>query len=135
MDVSEAERKHEVMDNILREKNRGMSYTPAVRQAIRYTKENYSRKISLDEVAEHVHLSRAYFSMLFKKETGQKFSVYLLKVRLEAARALLCGRDLNIQEIADRTGFFDASHLSRAFKARYGCSPMEYRKKTRYKTQ
>ncbi len=121
------------LDDILREKSRGMSYTPAVRQAVQYVRENYGRKLSLDEVADHVHLSRAYLSMLFKKETGQKFSVYLQRVRLEAARILMCGRDLSIQEIADCTGFFDASHLSRAFKARYGCSPMEYRKENSYK--
>ena len=123
------------LDNILREKSRGMSYTPAVRQAIQYIRENYGGKISLDEVADHVHLSRAYLSMLFKKETGQKFSVYLQRVRLEAARRLMGSRDLSIQEVADRTGFFDASHLSRAFKARYGCSPMEYRKKSLYRSQ
>ena len=123
------------LDNILREKSRGMSYTPAVRQAIQYIRENYGGKISLDEVADHVHLSRAYLSMLFKKETGQKFSVYLQRVRLEAARRLMGSRDLSIQQIADSTGFFDASHLSRAFKARYGCSPMEYRKKSLYRSQ
>ena len=123
------------LDDILREKNRGMSYAPAVRQAVQYMRENYERKLSLDEVAGQVHLSRAYLSMLFKKETGQKFSAYLLRIRLEAARGLMSGRDLSIQEIADRTGFFDASHLSRAFKAWYGCSPMEYRKKNVYKSQ
>lgn len=123
------------LDEILQRKNRSMSYTPAVRQAMQYMRENYSKKITLDEVADHVHLSRAYLSMLFKKETGQKFSFYLQKVRLEAARGLMACRDLSIQEIADRAGFFDASHLSRAFKARYGRSPMEYRKEILYKSK
>ena len=86
-------------------------------------------------MADHVHLSRAYLSMLFKRDTGQHFSAFLQRVRLEAACGLMAGRDLSIQEIADRTGFFDASHLSRAFKARYGCSPKQYRKEILYKSQ
>ncbi len=122
------------LDNILRRKSRSMSYTPAVRQAVQYVKDNYSHKITLDEAAGHVHLSRSYLSMLFKKETGQNFSCYLQEVRLEAARSLMAGRGLSIQEIADMAGFFDASHLSRAFKARYGCSPMEYRREILYKS-
>ncbi len=123
------------LDELLRGKSRSRSYTPAVRQVMQFVRENYGRKITLDEAASHVHLSRAYLSALFKKETGQNFSLYLQEVRLEAARSLMDGRELNIQEIADRTGFFDAPHLSRAFKARYGRSPLEYRKETRYKRQ
>lgn len=123
------------LDGILRRKNRSMSYSSAVRQAVRYMQENYERKVTLDEVAASVHLSRAYLSMLFKKEVGQNFSVYLQEIRLEAARGLMGGQDLSVQEIADRTGFFDASHLSRTFKVRYGCSPMEYRKEILYKSQ
>ncbi len=123
------------LDELLRRKSRSLSYTLAVRRTMQYVRENYGRKITLDEAASHVHLSRAYLSALFKKETGQKFSVYLQKVRLEAARSLMDDREFSIQEIADRTGFFDASHLSRAFKARYGRSPLEYRKETAYMRQ
>lgn len=123
------------LDEILRRKSRSMSYTAAVRLSVQYMRENYGRKITLDEVAAYVHLSRAYLSMLFKKEVGQNFSTYLQEIRLEAARELMGGRDISVQEIADRTGFFDASHLSRTFKARYGCSPTEYRKEISYKSK
>ena len=123
------------LDEILQRRNRSMSYSPAVRQTVQYVRDNYGSRITLDEAADYVHLSRSYLSMLFKKETGQKFSCYLQRVRLEAARALMTCRDLSIQEIADQTGFFDASHLSRSFKARYGCSPMGYRRQISYKSQ
>lgn len=116
------------LDGLLRRKSGNMSCSVPIRQAMWFVEENYEHRITLDEVAEHVHLSPTYLSSLFKKETGVKFSTYLRRVRLEQARHLLTDTNLAIQEIADRAGFSDAAHLSRVFKERYGCSPMEYRR-------
>ena len=63
-----------------------------------------------------------------EKETGEKFSDFLLRVRLEESRRLLGATRKSIQEIAGMAGFPDAAYFSRAFKERYGKSPMEYRK-------
>ena len=93
--------------------------------------ENYGEKISLEQVAAAAFLSRSYASALFKKETGEKFSDYLQRVRIEKSCGLLRDSSLSIQETAERTGFFDAAHFSRVFKEKMGMSPMEYRKKRR----
>ena len=83
----------------------------------------------MEEVAEAVHLSRTYLSILFKKETGEKFSDYLQKIRLNKACQLLQDTNQQIAEIAENTGFFDAAHFSRVFKEHYTISPAEYRKR------
>ena len=103
-------------------------YSGPVRDIIGYVKQNYTQKISLEQVSSLVHLNKSYVSVLFKKETGEKFSDFLLRVRLEESRRLLGATRKSIQEIAGMAGFPDAAYFSRAFKERYGKSPMEYRK-------
>ena len=80
-------------------------------------------------MAAAAFLSRSYASVLFKRETGEKFSDYLQGVRIEKSCALLRDTSLSVQETAERTGFFDTAHFSRVFKEKMGISPMEYRKK------
>ncbi len=116
------------LDDLIRRKNRRASCSLPVRRAMQYAEEHYRENLTLEEVAEYAHLSRAYLSTRFKQETGVKFSGYLQEIRLEQAKRLLSDRELPIHLIAERAGFFDAAHLSRAFKRRYGCSPMEYRR-------
>ena len=106
-------------------------YSTSIQDAMKYVEEHFTQRISLEQVADSVYLSRAYFSALFRKETGKKFSTYLQEVRLEKSSAMLRDGRMSIQEIADRTGFFDAAHFSRAFKERYGVTPFEYRKTRR----
>ena len=113
---------------LLQKKRSGERYSAAVKEVIRYVEEHFGERISLDQVAEEVFLSKPYLSTLFKKETGKKFSSYLQEVRLEKSRNLLQNSKLTIGEIADEAGFFDSAHYSRAFKEHYGCSPLEYRK-------
>lgn len=114
---------------ICREKCSINQYSLPVRQIIDHVKQNYKQKISLEEVSVLVHLNKSYVSVLFKKETGEKFSDFLLRVRLEESCRLLADTRKSIQEIAGMAGFPDAAYFSRAFKERYGKSPMEYRKR------
>lgn len=104
------------------------NYSPPVLDAMQYVEAHFAERITLDEIAGAVYLSKAYFSTLFHRETGQKFSVYLQEVRLEKARDMLLKSRKSMQEIADQTGFFDAPHFSRSFKEKFGVSPLEYRK-------
>lgn len=103
-------------------------YSGPVRNIIGYVRQNYTQKISLEEVSSLVHLNKSYVSVLFKKETGEKFSDFLLRIRLEESCRLLESTRKSIQEIAGMAGFPDSAYFSRAFKERYGKSPMEYRK-------
>lgn len=116
------------LSDALEQKERYRSCSPAVQKIMRYVEEHYGERISLEQVASAAFLSRSYASVLFKKETGEKFSDYLQRIRIEKSCGLLKNTSLSIQETADRTGFFDTAHFSRVFKERMGISPIEYRK-------
>ncbi|WP_334136915.1 response regulator transcription factor [Muricomes intestini] len=102
-----------------------------VAKAIEYIRENYMKEISLDDVAKYVCVSKTYFSSMFKKEAGQKFSLYLLDFRLEKACVLLRQGNKKIYNIAYDVGFQSHNYFNNIFKERYGMTPKEYRKRYR----
>ncbi|MFR1872924.1 MAG: helix-turn-helix domain-containing protein, partial [Coprococcus sp.] len=99
-----------------------------VRSACQYIEENYQLNIRLEEIAQHVNLSAAYFSYLFKKETGKSLSEYVTEIKLQKARDMLKQGDLNISEIACEIGYSDVRYFSKIFKRVVGVKPSEYRK-------
>lgn len=99
-----------------------------IRMVKDYIQMHYEEKLSLESVADQVYLSAAYLSRLFKQETGQNFKDYLLHVRIDAAKKLLKGECLNINQIADSTGFANSKHFSRVFREETGQTPSEYRR-------
>lgn len=92
---------------------------------------NFAGDISLDQVARHVHLSPAYLSELFKKETGMSFIDYKTIVRIENAKRLLENSPLNIYDISTKVGYSDPKYFSKLFKKITGKTVYEYRKGTR----
>ena len=97
------------------------------KKAIRYISQNFSRNLTLDEVADHVHLNPAYFSTLFKQSTGSSFKEYLNMVRIEESKRLLSNTDYSIIDISLATGFEDQSCFSKVFKKYTGLTPKQYR--------
>ena len=83
---------------------------------------------SAEAVAKTVHLSPNYFSEYFKKQTGEKFSLVVLRLRIDFAANLLKISDLSVKEIAFESGFNSAAYFSNTFKAFYHMSPDKYRK-------
>lgn len=72
-------------------------------------------------------MSPAYFSTLFKRETGQSYVNYLTEVRLQKAEELLEKTDDKTYEIAQKVGYQEQNYFSYVFKKRYGVSPTKYR--------
>ena len=94
-----------------------------------YLEEHYADKISLDQIAENMYLSPFYISKILKSEIGESPIHYLIRVRMEKAKAILeSGSSLSIAEIAERVGYEDAYHFSKLFKKAYGVSPSKMRK-------
>ena len=91
--------------------------------------ENYHRKITLGEVADHIAMNKNAFCLFFKKSVNEPFTVYLNRFRLQMAVTLLNRTDQNISEIAYAVGFADIPYFNRCFKKEYGISPAEYRSK------
>ncbi|MCZ8515337.1 response regulator [Paenibacillus filicis] len=98
-----------------------------VGRAIEYLKSNYIQNISLQDVADHVSMSKNYFSELFKKNTGQNFIDYLIHLRLKCACDLLRTTTLKIYEVAELSGFNDVKYFSKLFKKVLKVSPADYR--------
>lgn len=94
-----------------------------------YLKQNRTGKITSEDLCRHFSCSRSYLSHNFKKETGLSIREYLLNLRLEDAKSLLCYSELNVTEIAFSVGFTDANYFSYVFKEKVGLSPLAYRKK------
>lgn len=99
-----------------------------IRMAKQYLQENYSRAVSLEDVAEAIGLSPAYLSTMFKKELGINFSDFLISCRMEAAKELLKSSDLPIAGVAERVGYLDSRYFSKTFHKVVGLKPSVYRK-------
>ncbi|PYI55600.1 response regulator transcription factor [Paenibacillus flagellatus] len=102
-----------------------------VRKAIAVIEEQLGNpELSLNWVAhDMLYMNADYLGKLFKKETGEKFSNYVMKARIRKAMELIAGGDLKIFELAERLGFGDnPQYFSQVFKKVAGCTPSEYMK-------
>lgn len=77
------------MQEIILEKRKSSFYSKIVREAIGYIRQNYSKKISLTEMAEQLAVSPAHLSRTFKKDTGMNITAYMNEIRLEAAKKIM----------------------------------------------
>jgi len=90
---------------------------------------NYRYNFSLEELAKMCHRSLSTFKRDFKKHYNTTPGKWLLSKRLDHAAILLHSESANITQIAFDCGFEDSSHFSRAFKEKFGESPLYYRKR------
>lgn len=97
-------------------------------KAISFMKQNLSSTITLDNIAQAVHLSTSFFSRKFKQDTGYAPIEYFNHLRIQKACQLLHFSDLRINEVATQLGIDDPFYFSRLFKKQMGISPAEYRK-------
>lgn len=98
-----------------------------IKKAIHYISQNFSSIITLENVANVVHLNPAYFSTMFKQSTGSSFKEYLNMIRIEESKRLLANTDYSIIDIAIATGFENQSYFSKVFKKYTGLTPKQYR--------
>ena len=99
-----------------------------VDKALDYIHHNYAYRIRIDDIARCVGLDRTYLFKLFTKNTGVAPQEYLIRYRLEHAASLLRETMLSTTQIACSCGFRDSPSFCKHFKARYGVSPLSYRK-------
>ncbi|NTV90365.1 MAG: helix-turn-helix transcriptional regulator, partial [Clostridiales bacterium] len=97
-------------------------------KAIEYINMNYSRQISVADVANHVGLNRSYIGSLFKNRLGTSIQEYLINLRIGKASLLLKDPKLSIGDISRSVGYDDPLHFSKAFRKTRQMSPRDYRK-------
>ena len=92
-----------------------------------YINENYSKKLTLNDLADIFHINHTYLSTLFKKETGMNISEYIQLIKIENAKKLLTGSNYKIQLISEKVGFTDYTYFCTIFKKAAGVSPLQFR--------
>jgi len=88
----------------------------------------FAEVLTLEQLAEAVHLHPAYFSTVFRQTVGLPPLRYLAHYRLDRVRELLLSTDLPVSAIAARTGFLDPTYLNRVFRRAEGITPTAYRR-------
>src|SRR5690606_28772452 len=82
-----------------------------IRRVKEIVMERLDRDLSLQSVAEQVHFNPQYLSTLFKTETGENFSDFVTRCRMEKARDLLKKTNLKVYEVARMVGYSSAKHF------------------------
>lgn len=94
-------------------------------------KNQFAEAISLDAIADGLHITPEYLSSLFYKEVGKNFTTYLREYRIHKSKELIINSDLKIYEIAQKVGYNDAKYFCRVFKSVTGLTTGNFI--TRYK--
>lgn len=90
---------------------------------------SYQRRVTLDDVAQHVGMSRTSLCNFFKQHTGQTIFNYLNHFRIDTACDMLSRTSNYVAEICYMVGFSDLPYFNRTFKRIVGATPTEYRAK------
>ena len=95
--------------------------------ALQYIQDNIATVNSIDEVANYIHLSPAYFGRLFKKNMQKSFNSYLKEQKIEYSKILLKDKNLKLSSIASMIGYDNETYFYTVFKSIVGCTPTQYR--------
>lgn len=115
-----------VVDALIAEES--MMDTAWASRAEDYIQANYSRNITLEDMAGHTGFSIYYFSKLFKQQFQMNFVDYLTKVRIEKAKMMLHDEQASVKEVGRSVGYSEAGYFSRVFKKETGVPPSVYQK-------
>jgi len=98
-----------------------------IQEAESYLKKHYHEEVTLQMLADLLHVNSIYLGRLFKSETGEYFSDYLNRLRIEEAKHLLVQTRRKASDIALHCGYSDPNYFFKKFKSLVGLSPTEYR--------
>ncbi|MBP1976610.1 AraC family transcriptional regulator [Cohnella thailandensis] len=99
-----------------------------VQGVISYLEEHYREELTLDRIADALHLTKPYLSNLFKKVTGTTVFKYLYNRRINQAKILFRFEPhRSVSSVSKEVGFSHLAHFSRLFKTTVGMSPQQYR--------
>lgn len=111
-----------------RSENHQSSATWLLQHIDQYIAEHYQEDIHLTSIAEEFHYSPSYLSRTYKEISGESLTIAISNYRLKRAKQLLENSALPTHEIAQSCGFYSIKYFMQVFKAKWGCTPMQYRK-------
>ena len=114
--------------NKMRQQKLAGVYSKQIVRAIDYIIRHLHSHITLESTAQHLKLSSAYLSRLFKKETGMSFGDHVNKLKIEEASALLLYTEYSDTEISSLLGFSSQSYFIKIFRKYMGTTPKKYKR-------
>jgi len=100
---------------------------PEIREAQAYVQARLGEPLTVHAVSAYVGLSPHYFGRLFREASGESFTDYVTRVRMDKARELLLHSSLKVYEIAQLVGVQNYRYFHSLFRRRHGKKPSEYR--------
>ncbi|MCR4779614.1 MAG: AraC family transcriptional regulator [Ruminiclostridium sp.] len=101
--------------------------SPAIKKCVDLIDTNYTRRITLEELCEKTGMSKQHICRLFRSVLDTRPTEYIAKRRIQAAKELLSGTEMTIEEIAENVGFGSSSYFCKLFKRYEGISPAAFR--------
>ena len=95
-----------------------------------YIDANYTRKLTLDEIAEQCYMSKYHLSHTFTRVHGVSIGKYILNKKIEESKLMLTESKTSVADIAESLGFDDTSYYCRVFKKSVGITPSAYRRRS-----
>jgi len=103
-----------------------------VRNAISYIESHYTERLTLKQLADAFYINTSYLGQIFKRETGESFTNYINKYRIQKAKELLCTPGFKVYEVADKVGFTDYHYFLKIFKKIAGVNPTDIKNNSFY---
>ena len=114
--------------DIFSSEKRNNTHADLLRPVLQYITENFQDDLSIEQLADMVHISKSYFMALFKKSAGISAIEYINQLRIRSACEKLRGTEKTIAETAYECGFRNLSNFNKQFRRIAGCAPNEYRR-------
>jgi len=103
--------------------------SPHVMRARHFIRQYACQGIKTEQVADYVGVSRSLLEEHFRRELQRTVHQEILRHKLEAAQALLAGRQASSAEVAIRCGFTSIQYMYAVFRRELGCTPREYQER------
>jgi AraC-like DNA-binding protein len=120
-------RDQRLLTNISFQKNNDFFNSDKIEKIYNFIRDNYSKRIMLEDAAKLQNMSVVSFSRLIKQRTGKSFIDFVNEIRLGYATRMLIESSKSISEICYECGFNNISNFNRTFKKKQKCTPTEFR--------
>jgi len=111
----------------IRESKKNAYFSRRVKDAIEYINMNYAEDIGLEDIARAIGIHKGYLCRLFKQETGENLTDYIINIRINKAKQLIASTNYKLYEIAEKVGYTNSQYFSILFKKVVGMTAVEYR--------
>lgn len=116
------------IENVNMKYNKSSKTQKYVHEIINYIEKNFNRKILIDDISSHMHISNRYLSKIFYQETGTTIAQYINIYRINESIKLMSNDNLTLSEISELVGLNDIQHFSKTFSKIINLTPQKYRK-------